>query len=84
MQGIYDTLVADGITPTELQLVDGMSASDKEDFVKQNWYKSDNARAQMLALSKLDPATMTSEVNDEDGGLGWGNSDNRNDNETDW
>jgi len=84
MQGIYDTLVADGITPTELQLVDGMSASDKEDFVKQNWYKSNNARAQMLALSKLDPATMTSEVNDEDGGLGWGNSDNRNDNETDW
>ena len=65
MQGIYDTLVADGITPTELQLVDGMSASDKEDFVKQNWYKSDNARAQMLALSKLDPATMTSELNDD-------------------
>lgn len=85
MQGIYDTLVADGITPTELQLVDGkFSASDKEDFVKQNWYKSDKAKAQMLALSKLDPATMTSEVNDEDGGLGWGNSDNRNDNETDW
>ena len=84
MQGIYDTLVADGITPDAIKLAQGMSASDKEDFVKQNWYKSDNARAQMLALSKLDPATMTSEVNDEDGGLGWGNSDNRNDNETDW
>ena len=84
MQGIYDTLVADGITPDAIKLAQGMSASDKEDFVKQNWYKSNNARAQMLALSKLDPATMTSEVNDEDGGLGWGNSDNRNDNETDW
>ena len=84
MQGIYDTLVADGIAPDAIKLAQGMSASDKEDFVKQNWYKSNNARAQMLALSKLDPATMTSEVNDEDGGLGWGNSDNRNDNETDW
>ena len=84
MQGIYDTLVADGIKPDAIQEVNGMSARDKEDFVKQNWYKSNNARAQMLALSKLDPATMTSEVNDEDGGLGWGNSDNRNDNETDW
>ena len=65
MQGIYDTLVADGITPDDIKLAQGMSASDKEDFVKQNWYKSDNARAQMLALSKLDPATMTSELNDD-------------------
>lgn len=66
MQGIYDTLMADGITPDAIKLAQGMSASDKEDFVKQNWYKSNNARAQMLALSKLDPATMTSELNDED------------------
>lgn len=65
MQGIYDTLVADGITPDAIKLTEGMSASDKEDFVKQNWYKSNNARAQMLALSKLDPATMTSELNDD-------------------
>lgn len=65
MQSIYDTLVADGITPTELQLSEGMSARDKEDFVKQNWYKSDKARAQMLALSKLDPATMSSEISED-------------------
>ena len=66
MQGIYDTLVADGITPDNIKLYQGMSARDKEDFVKQNWYKSNNARAQMLALSKLDPANMTSEVSDDE------------------
>ena len=66
MQGIYDTLVADGITPDAIKLAQGMSASDKEDFVKQSWYKSDKAKAQMLALSKLDPANMTSEVSDDE------------------
>ena len=67
MQGIYDTLVADGIEPDAIQTVDGkFSARDKEDFVKQNWYKSDKAKAQMLALSKLDPANMTSEVSDDE------------------
>ena len=66
MQGIYDTLVADGIKPDAIQEVNGMSARDKEDFVKQNWYKSDKAKAQMLALSKLDPANMTSEVSDDE------------------
>lgn len=65
MQGIYDTLVADGITPDAIKLAQGMSASDKDDFVKQNWYKSDKARAQMLALSKLDPATMLSEISED-------------------
>lgn len=65
MQGIYDTLVADGITPDAIKLAQGMSASDKDDFVKQNWYKSDKARAQMLALSKLDHATMRSEISED-------------------
>lgn len=65
MQGIYDTLVADGITPDAIKLAQGMSASDKDDFVKQNWYKSDKARTQMLALSKLDPATMLSEISED-------------------
>ena len=37
----------------------------KEDYVKQNWHKSPKASAIMLSLSKLDPATMTSELNDE-------------------
>lgn len=35
-----------------------------EDFVKQNWHRSADARAIMMALSKIDPATMTSEVQD--------------------
>lgn len=84
MQGVYDTLVADGITPDAIQLAEGMSSKDKEDFVKQNWYKSDKAKAQMFTLSKLDPATMTSDVgNDSNKGLGWGNTDENN-NDTDW
>ena len=84
MQGIYDTLVADGIKPDEIQEVRGMSAKDKEDFVKQNWYKSDKAKTQMLTLSTIDPATMTSEISDE-GELGWGkSSNNTNSNKTDW
>lgn len=84
MQGIYDTLVADGIKPDEIQEVRGMSAKDKEDFVKQNWYKSDKAKTQMLTLSTIDPATMTSKISD-DGELGWGkSSNNTNSNETDW
>lgn len=39
---------------------------DKEDFVKQNWHRSGRARSIMLALSKLDPTTMTSEVTPDD------------------
>ena len=73
MQGIYDTLVADGIgkmygfsDEAYKMVMSEKSARDKEDFVKQNWYKSDKAKAQMLALSKLDPANMTSEVSDDE------------------
>lgn len=65
MPTIYNALVEDGIIPDELTSYNGMTENEKEDFVKQNWYKSDKARAQMLALSKLDPATMTSELNDD-------------------
>lgn len=65
MPSIYDALVADGIEPEALQKVNGMSASDKDTFVKENWYKSEKAKNIMLSLSKLDPATMTSELNDE-------------------
>ena len=64
MQSIYDTLEADGIKPEHIISADGMTSKEKEDFVKQNWYKSDKTKAQMLALSKLDPAYMTSEVDD--------------------
>lgn len=65
MQGIYDTLVADGITPDAIKLTEGMSASDKEDFVNQNWHKSPKASQIMLTLSGIDPATFTSKLNDD-------------------
>ncbi len=85
MPSIYDALIADGIVPKNPDaLLDDVSASFKDTFVKENWHKSEKVRSMMLALSKLDPATMTSEVNDEDSGLGWGNPDKKNDKETDW
>ena len=84
MQTIYNALLEDGIIPDELTSYDGMTENEKEDFVKQNWHRSDKARKMMLEFSKYNPATITSKVNDEDGGLGWGKPDNSNDNETDW
>lgn len=39
---------------------------EKEDFVKQNWTKSPRARQRMLFLSTIDPATMTSDVSEEE------------------
>lgn len=67
MQQVYDAIIADGTAkPTELQKINGMSASQKEDFVKENWTKSPSARAIMLTLSKLDPAEMANTTqNDE-------------------
>ena len=41
------------------------AAQKKEDFVKQYWHKSPKASQIMLILSSLDPATMTSELNDD-------------------
>ena len=38
----------------------------KVDYVKQNWNKSPNASAIMLALAQLDPATMSSRIEDND------------------
>lgn len=42
------------------------TAAEKNDFVKQNWHKSERARKLMEVLASLDPATMVST------GLGWG------------
>ena len=42
------------------------SPSEIELFVKQNWHKSPKASKIMLTLSGIDPANMTSELNDED------------------
>lgn len=71
MQQVFDAMVADGVEKGEMSdkrykmKIDRMSAKDKDDFVKQNWHKSPKASQLMLALSKIDPATMTSELNDE-------------------
>jgi hypothetical protein len=42
------------------------TTAEKNDFVKQNWHKSERARKLMEVLASLDPATMVST------GLGWG------------
>lgn len=71
MQQVFDAMIADGVEKGDLSdtryktKINKMSARDKDDFVKQNWHKSPKASAIMLSLSKLDPATMTSELNDE-------------------
>lgn len=72
MQQVYDVMLSD-LTPTdetqrkrferEMKKLD--TPQKKEDYVKQNWHKSPKASQIMLALSKIDPATMTSEINDE-------------------
>ena len=62
----------------------GMAKNNEIDnFINQNWYKSDKAKAIMLALSQLDPATMTSEINGEDSSneLNWGSNNNQ---DLDW
>lgn len=67
MQQVYDAIVADGAaSPTALQKAEGMTAAQKEDFVKANWTKSPSAKAIMKALSQIDPATMTSDVESGD------------------
>lgn len=72
MQQVFDAMIADGVEKGDLSdtryktKINKMSARDKDDFVKQNWHKSPKASAIMLSLSKLDPATMTSEVSKED------------------
>lgn len=71
MPQVYDILVNEGIGQGELPkdafklLMQEKSAKDKELYVQQNWHKSPTASQIMLALSQIDPATMTSELNDE-------------------
>lgn len=72
MQQVYDAMLAD-LSPQDekekrafdRQMKKLDTPQKKEDYVKQNWHKSPKASAIMLSLSKLDPATMTSELNDE-------------------
>ncbi len=77
MQQVFDALIEDmgeaykndpgnNPEPPKSYALRNWKARDKEDFVKQNWHRSGRARSIMLALSKLDPATMTSEVTPDD------------------
>ena len=74
MQQVYDAMLQD-LAPTDenerkkwdRQMKKLDTPQKKEDYVKQNWHKSAKASQIMLTLSGIDPATMTSEVsNDED------------------
>ena len=72
MQQVYDAMLAD-LAPTdekertrwERQMKKLDTPQKKEDYVKQNWHKSPKASQIMLTLSSIDPANMTSELNDE-------------------
>lgn len=72
MQQVFDAMISD-LTPTdeterkrfEREMPKLDTPQKKEDYVKQNWHKSPKASQIMLTLSQLDPATMTSELNDE-------------------
>lgn len=73
MQQVYDALLSD-LTPNdekersrfERHMKRYDTQQKKEDYVKQNWHRSPRAKSIMLTLSKLDPATMTSEIADDD------------------
>ena len=72
MQQVYNAMLED-LAPTdetqrrrwerEMRRLD--TPQKKEDYVKQNWHKSPKASQIMLTLSGIDPATMTSELNND-------------------
>lgn len=72
MQQVYDAMLSD-LAPAdeaerkrwERQMKKLDTPQKKEDYVKQNWHKSPKAAQIMLTLSGIDPATMTSELNDD-------------------
>ena len=72
MQLVYDELVDDMRKAYEADPKNNSrvprhrTEREKEDFVKQNWTKSPRARQRMLFLSTIDPATMTSDVSEEE------------------
>ena len=91
MQQVFEAIIADEVGRDGLSDVrwknktSKMTAREKEDYVKQNWHKSTKASQIMLTLSKLDPATMTSEIgNESEDGLGWGSNSEDNNNDADW
>lgn len=72
MQQVYDAMLQD-LAPAdeaerkrwERQMKKLDTAQKKEDYVKQNWHRSPKASLIMLTLSGIDPANMTSELNDD-------------------
>lgn len=66
MQQVYDAMLED-LAPAEKKKLKKEldTPQKKEDYVKQNWHKSPKASKIMLTLSGIDPANMTSELNDE-------------------
>ena len=71
MQQVYDVLVEDMKAAHESDAKNNprvphhKTEKEKEDFVKQNWHKSKRAASIMLTLSKIDPATMRSEISED-------------------
>lgn len=72
MQQVYDVLAEDMKAAHEAdrqnnpRVLRHRTEKEKEDFVKQNWHKSPRAASIMLALSQIDPATMHSEIVEEE------------------
>ncbi len=73
MQQVFNAIKED-LSPADLteqkrwaQKMRNLNTVQKQDnFVKENWHKSNKAKEIMLTLSEIDPATMTSELNDEE------------------
>lgn len=91
MQQVFEDLIADRIGKDEKmsdamydRRMSNMTTKEKEDFVIQNWTKSEKAKQTMKILSTIDPATMISSIDGgdetgDDGSLAWGAEE-----ETDW
>lgn len=75
MPQVYDVLAQEmsaareGGDSTVPRLSNKATPSEREQIVKQNWHKYPRATALMLALSKIDPATMTSTVSEAGGDI---------------
>lgn len=65
---VYDTLVDemkaahDADPQNNPRVPSNMKANERQKFVEQNWRKFESTRNQMIGLSKIDPATMSSQV----------------------
>lgn len=99
MQQVFDILVEEeigrGKETTDYMynnMIAKMKAKDRDNFVKQNWSKSEKAKKLMLKLSELDPDRMDSVIDEDEESLGWGsdkssepvNPNKSNEEELDW